>query len=335
METKQRRSPKTAKKSAAGAFGGKRRSASRRSDRIRTASAQNSQRKMQQTQRPMQSAPVKRPAPDVVYTPAKPFSKGKFLLHLVTVVAVVLALVSGISIFFKVKNISVSGADKYTAWQVREASGIEDGENLLAFSKAKASAKIEAELPYVESVQIGIKLPDTVNIRITEIAVVYSITDQEGNWWLITSDGEMVEQVDLATAQEHTRILGVSVSMPQPNQKAVAYEPPVSETSAVEGVTTPVVVRASEKLTAALNIVGHLEANSVFGEMASVDVSNIGSIELWYGEQYQIKLGDTSQLSYKISYLIQAISQLQDYHTGVLDASFTLWQEEIGYTPFP
>lgn len=334
METKQRRSPKTAKKSAAGAFGGKSRTAPRRSDRIRKASAQNTQRK-KRAQRPVQSEPVRRPAPDVVYTPAKPFSKGKFLLHLVTVVAVVLALVSGISIFFKVKNISVSGADKYTAWQVREASGIEDGENLLAFSKAKASAKIEAELPYVESVQIGIKLPDTVNIRITEIAVVYSITDQNGNWWLITSDGEVVEQVDLATAQEHTRILGVSLSMPQPNQMATAYEPPVSETSAVEGVTTPVVVKASEKLNAALNIVDQLEANSVFGEMASVDVSNIGSIELWYGEQYQIKLGDTTQLSYKISYLIQAISQLQDYHTGVLDASFTLWQEEIGYTPFP
>lgn len=334
METKQRRSPKTAKKSAAGAFGGMSRTAPRRSDRIRKASAQNTQRK-KRAQRPVQSEPVRRPAPDVVYTPAKPFSKGKFLLHLVTVVAVVLALVSGISIFFKVKNISVSGADKYTAWQVREASGIEDGENLLAFSKAKASAKIEAELPYVESVQIGIKLPDTVNIRITEIAVVYSITDQNGNWWLITSDGEVVEQVDLATAQEHTRILGVSLSMPQPNQMATAYEPPVSETSAVEGVTTPVVVKASEKLNAALNIVDQLEANSVFGEMASVDVSNIGSIELWYGEQYQIKLGDTTQLSYKISYLIQAISQLQDYHTGVLDASFTLWQEEIGYTPFP
>lgn len=334
METKQRRSPKTAQKSAAGAFGGKSRTASRRSDRIRKASAQNTQRR-KSVQRPVRSEPVRRPAPDVVYTPAKPFSKGKFLLHLVTVVAVVLALVSGISIFFKVKNISVSGADKYTAWQVREASGIEDGENLLAFSKAKASAKIEAELPYVESVQIGIKLPDTVNIRITEIAVVYSITDQNGNWWLITSDGEVVEQVDLATAQEHTRILGVSVSMPQPNQMATAYEPPVAETSAVEGVTTPVVVRASEKLNAALNIVDQLEANSVFGEMASVDVSNIGSIELWYGEQYQIKLGDTTQLSYKISYLIQAISQLQDYHTGVLDASFTLWQEEIGYTPFP
>jgi cell division septal protein FtsQ len=334
METKQRRSPKTAKGSAAGASGGKRRAAPSRSDRIRKASAQNTQRQ-KRIERPVQSTPVRRPAPDVVYTPAKPFSKGKFLLHLVTVVAVVLALVSGISIFFKVKNISVSGADMYSAWQVREASGIEDGENLLAFSKAKASAKIEAELPYVESVQIGIKLPDTVNIRITEIAVVYSITDQNGNWWLITADGEIVEQVDLATAQEHTQILGVSVSMPQPNQMATAYEPPVLETSAVEGVTTPVVVKASEKLNAALNIVGYLEANSVFGEMATVDVSNIGSIELWYGEQYQIKLGDTTQLSYKVSTLVQAISQLQDYHTGVLDASFTLWQEEIGYTPFP
>ena len=341
MDTKQKRPSTTAKRASASA-GRKRASAgTARRSRVKARRSAPKTRYGSTTVQPASQRPssgsspeIRRSAPDVVYTPPKPFSRSKLLLHLLTVVAVVLALISGISIFFKVKNISVSGANKYTAWQVREASGIEDGENLLAFSKARAGAMIEAELPYVESVQIGIKLPDTVNIRITEIAVVYSIEDQEGNLWLITSEGEVVEKTDIATAGEHTKIEGVVLSLPQPNQKAMAFEPPTEETSAVEGVTAPVVVRASEKLTAALNIVQYLEDNSVFGEIASVDVSNISNIELWYGDQYQIKLGDTSQLGYKVSTMLQAISQLQDYHTGVLDVSFTLWPEEVGYTPF-
>ena len=49
---------------------------------------------------------------DVVYTPPKPFKRGKFVLSLVTVVAVVMAIVLGMSIFFKVENIKVSGCQK-------------------------------------------------------------------------------------------------------------------------------------------------------------------------------------------------------------------------------
>ena len=85
----------------------------------------------------------------------------------------------------------------------------------------------------------------------------------------------------------------------------------------------------------AISILQYLEDSGVIGAAASVDVTDMNDLEIYYGTRYQVTLGDSTQLSYKISYLIQAISQLQDYHTGVLDASFTLWQEEIGYTPFP
>ena len=54
------------------------------------------------------------PAPDVVYTPAKPFSRERFLLRLATVVAVVIAMMFGISIFVRVEHGMVAGAEKYT-----------------------------------------------------------------------------------------------------------------------------------------------------------------------------------------------------------------------------
>ena len=47
-----------------------------------------------------------------------------------------IAIGMGLSIFFKVDTITVTGAQKYTAWMVREASGIEEGDGLLTLSKA-------------------------------------------------------------------------------------------------------------------------------------------------------------------------------------------------------
>ena len=52
---------------------------------------------------------TKRPTPEVVYTPARPFSRNRFLLKLLTVVAVVIAIIFGTSIFFKVDTFVVSG----------------------------------------------------------------------------------------------------------------------------------------------------------------------------------------------------------------------------------
>ena len=51
--------------------------------------------------------------PEAVYTMPKPLHKGKFLMRMVSVVAVVLALVVALSIFFRVDTVTVLGAEKY------------------------------------------------------------------------------------------------------------------------------------------------------------------------------------------------------------------------------
>lgn len=259
-----------------------------------------------------QSAPVRReaaPPPDVVYTPAKPFSRNRFLLRLATVVAVVMALVLGISIFFKVETVTVSGTEKYTPFMIQEASGIQDGDNLLTLDKVRASGKIIAALPYVESVRIAIQLPDTVHIEITEMDVVYSIKDTNDAWWLITSDGRVVVKADSATAGSHAQILGVTLENPSSGQT----------------------VSGDAHLSAALSILQYLESESIIGTVASVDVTDLTDIQLMYGRQYQVKLGDTTELGYKIRCMKSAIAELEDYQQGVLDVSFTLYPDQVSF----
>lgn len=314
----------------------RRSSVATQNSRAKTAPRQTGAAPKPRPQRRSETPKTKpQPSPEVVYTQPGPFNRNRFLLRLVTVVAVVLALTFGMSIFFKVDEdkITVSGMNKYTAWQVREASGILDGENLLTLSDARISSKIKAALPYVDRVRVGIKLPDTVNIEIVELAVVYSVEDTTGGWWLIAADGTVIEHSNGSAAAEHTKVLGVKLESPEVGKRAVAAEQMPDETAA-SGETAPVTVLGSERLEAAVSILQYLEDSGIIGQAASVDVTNMSELEVWYGQRYQIKLGDTTQLSYKIRSAKNAIDQMGQYQTGILDASFILRPDEVVYTQF-
>ena len=276
---------------------------------------------------------TKKPTPDVVYTPARPFNRGRFLLKLLTVAAVVIAIVFGISIFFKVETVVVSGTNKYTPWQIREASGIQEGENLLTFGVPAASARIRSALPYVGDVRVGIQLPDTVLIDIVELEVVYSVEAEDGSWWLITSDGRVVEQATASGATAYTNIQGIKLLQPKQGVQAQAVTAEETEDTgaAIEEVDR---ADASLRLSAALTIVQYLEAYGIIGQASSVDVGNITDLQLWYGQQYQVLLGDVSQMSRKIEAMKLAIDQMDDYQSGILDVSFTLWPDQPSYKPF-
>ena len=275
----------------------------------------------------------KQPAPAVIYTEPRVFNRSRFAVQMITVMAVVVAFVLALSVFFKVETITVTGADVYSPWAIREASGISEGDNLLTFSHARAGAQIKANLPYVNTVRFGIKLPDTVNIIVEEAEVVYAIKDSKGQWWLMNSTGRVVEQVNSGVAANYTQVLGVALESPAVNLQAVAAETPPTETDA-SGEFIPVTVTGALRLNTAMQILKALEANDIVGEAASVDVTRIEDIILWYGTRYQVNLGDSTRLDHKIDCMNDVILQMSEYQSGILDISFTHWADQVGYTPF-
>lgn len=295
----------------------------------------------QQKNRPVRRR--RRPRQQLIYTEPKPFNRKKFLLSLATVLAIVLALVLTLSIFFKVGHtenedreqvvsVLVAGNNRYTAAQVVEASGIEEGEALLSLNKSKIRARILEKLPYVSSVRIGVKLPDTVNIEITESQVIYAIEALDSNWWLMSASGKILEQTNWLDAKDNTLVTGVRIQVPTVGQQAVAMEPEPQVDA--EGQTIPVTVTGAETLSYALQILELLEKYGILGQAASVDVSGLGNIQIWYGEQFRIDLGDQNNLEKKISYAVATIAELESHRTGVIDVSFTVKPDQPVFTPF-
>ena len=257
--------------------------------------------------RQSQSQP-KTNAPEVVRTQARDFDSRRLLMRIVTIVTIVLAFSIGLSIFFRVETVTVTGCSKYTAWTVSEASGIQQGDSLLFFGRATAGSHIMNALPYVKSVRFSIKLPGVVNIIIEEAPVGYAIEAADGSWWMITSDGIVAEQTDAQGAQQTTIIKGVNLDAPQIGAQAKAYEP--NSESAVTG---------ADRLAVALQLTQLLEANEILGKMSYVDVTNLQRLYLWYQTQYRIDLGDRQELDTKIATVKAAMAEIGEYQTGVME----------------
>lgn len=297
-------------------------------EKRRQPSARRSGANGRRSQKPKETA---RPLQDVVYLPPKPFNRHRMLLRLATVAAIVLAIVLAMSVFFKVENIEVAGASNYTPWQISQASGINQGDHLMSFGVAGAAAKIQENLPYISKVRIGIRLPNTVVIQVTEVPVTYAVQDSSESWWLISSEGRVLEQTQ--TPDTLCKILGVQLLDPQVGETAVAWE---TQSPGVdgEGNVIPVTVTAAQKLEKALNVMKTLENCGVIGEMRSIDVSEALDIQMWYGQRFQVKIGDSTDLEYKISSMNAAIGQLEQYESGVLDVRFQEGTDQVIYTPF-
>lgn len=277
--------------------------------------------------------------PQIVYTQPPAFNRTGFLIRLATVAAVVLALTLGMSIFFKVEKVSVSGNEKYSAWDVRQASGIQEGENLLTLNKAKIVSKIQAELPYADDIRVGIKLPDMVNIEIVELDVAYAIQEDGSGWWLMNAEGKLLEPITEAQAQAYTRILGVQIAGPQVGQQAVAAEQTPEDVSedpseSTEPTSAPVItVLGSERLQLAISVLQCLENNGIIGTANTLDVSAVTMLTLRYDDRFDVTLGDSSALDKKIRSLKEAVQQMTEYQAGTLDVSFTTWPDTVIFTP--
>ena len=300
----------------------------RQADMIRRAQKHTQERQEQEAR--------KAKAPAVSYNQPTPFNPRRLAMQLGLVAAVVVAFLLGVSVFFKVEKVVVYGNRSYDAWTIREASGINEGENLMTFGAAAAGDRIMKELPYVEKVRIGVTLPNTVNVYVTEYDVSYSLEADDGSWWLMTSDGRIVEEIDVGRSAAHTIIQGVKLSSPVVGEQAVAAEngPETSTNEAGEEIEVPVITTGKDRLEAAQTIMASLELCDVLGEVATIDVSQTGNMSLWYGVRFEVLLGGSKNMDKKIAWMADTIDQLEEYQTGTLDVTFTARPDQAVFTPF-
>jgi cell division septal protein FtsQ len=214
---------------------------------------------------------------------------------------------------------------------IREAAGVEPGDALLGIGKARVASRIITKLPYVDEVKVGVRLPGTVEIQVTELQVTYSIEDENGAWWLISGSGRAVEQVTMEKALGYTSVVGLTIRAPKAGETVQAIPGVIVDPDEGTSVTLEQAY-ADDQLDSLITVMTALEANRIIGQVARIDVTNPADIRLEYPQLLTVLLGDSQRMDYKVSYLAAAVAQLSDSQSGELDLSLQ-YREDAIFTP--
>lgn len=224
--------------------------------------------------------------------------------RLLIMVAVVAAIVLGVALFFRVRTIEVQGNSIYSWDQVANASGISPGDNLFMLNREAVGGSIQARLPYVQRVSVGRILPDTVVIQVEESQIAGLVEADVGGSWYINTEGRILgSSLDNFTGQV-VEMTGFTLVNPQAGETARATE------------------GQEDAMAAALEIVSAMEGTGLMEKIATINVEKTYDIELLASDQYQILLGGTDELSYKIQYLQAVLEGLDPTLSGSIDLTF-------------
>lgn len=219
-----------------------------------------------------------------------------FLYKMLAAIALTGAVFMGATVFFRVERVEVAGNVRYTAEQVEQACGAQHGDNLFGLNKYDMAAKIRRNLPYVESVNIRRKLPDTLKITVDECRAAARMS---GDSWLISASGKLLEWVE--SAPEVLTVYGVDPVLPEPG--------------------TAMTVRPEQQLRAdALTaLLQALERADMLDRVEELDLTKSAYILMELDGRFTVKLPVGGDYDYLLGAMGKAIGTLEPYEKGTLD----------------
>ncbi|MFI3210627.1 MAG: FtsQ-type POTRA domain-containing protein [Peptostreptococcaceae bacterium] len=122
----------------------------------------------------------------------KNVSKLTLILSLFSMVLIFLYMIFT-SENFNIKHIVFSGNEKIEESEIREILNINENRNIFMYSIKDMKEELSKD-PYIESVDIKIKLPNTFNINISKREEKAIITNEKKHFF-IDNKGEIIEEV--------------------------------------------------------------------------------------------------------------------------------------------
>ena len=227
-----------------------------------------------------------------------------FLYKVLSVLVICGCLVAALTLFFRVDTIVVTGQSRYTAQEIQEASGIQQGDNLLLLNKYNASGSIAQQLPYIEEIRIHKELPETLRIEVRECETPVAVV-QDGFTWLISSSGKgkIVDQLDASAAGDYAQVTGCTLLAPSIGSEVVLG----SEFSLQQ-----------ESL---LGLLSALDEEGMLPNLDSISLEDLSVIRMGYLDRFTVKLPYGADYASKMRILKLAIESdyVQDNMTGTFD----------------
>ncbi len=222
-------------------------------------------------------------------------NRGRMIRGLLAVLFALLALYG----FFKITDVQISGNVVYSSEEIRKASGIREGGQLLLAGLRGTERTLESRLPAVENADVRLILPGSVRILIREGTAVAAVEMAGGRVLLLSARGKVVGEGGDPGA--YIRVRGLA-----PLKAEVGRQLELAEED----------VPRLECLTELLTL---LEEHGRIGEVREVDVSNLTNVRMSYADRFLVRLGGQDRFEDKLDFLDQILEKLSYGETGTID----------------
>lgn len=223
-----------------------------------------------------------------------------FLYKILSIILILSAVIAGCVVFFRVAEVSVTGNSRYTAEEVISAAGVTEGENLLLLNKYRIARKILTGLPYINEVSIRRKLPETLQLTVTECIPVASFQDGT-DWWILDANGKLLEKGDEALGSRYAVVTGLTPILPTVGSKLA-----VGDENSFR----------LESLTALLTA---LSDRGMADMVNAVDLTGVAELTLRYDGRFTVVLPMTTDFPRKVWRLQEVVALLESNESGTID----------------
>ena len=227
------------------------------------------------------------------------------LYGVICVLLVLLAVVGGSIVFFRVDAVVVEGNSRYTTQEIVAATGIEQGENMFLLNKFEIIDQLEEELTYLDTVVIRRSLPSTIKITVTECSVAATVWDEgTQEWWLMSAGGKLLER----GAQSGAGVTVTGLTFLFPN------------------IGTDLAVGEEQRLhlAALKQLLTALESREMLAQAEKIDLTLSGTVTMEYAGRLEVKMKLSSDFDYQVRVLEKVMEEYvltkwEESDTGVLD----------------
>lgn len=253
------------------------------------------------------------------------------LFKLLCILAVVVALTMGATVFFQVETVTVSGNSRYTEDEVVQATGIQVGDNLFHMNKYQIADQVLRKLPYTKELNIRRSLPSTIVITVTEWDAVARVTAPPAGTVVTLPE----EDAGDSSAQENPPEVATDDWLISVGGKLLETASADSTAITVSGIT-PIMPRAGTilalpqeeqpKLDALLALLGQLETLEMMDRVSSIQLEST-HVLVRYLERFDVKIPLNADFNYKLRLLDAAVVEVEKKLGGQTTGTFDLTQE--------
>lgn len=214
----------------------------------------------------------------------------KFILKIILLIGIIIGgiIFAMTSPMFNIKNIEVINNSQLSQETIISLSGLKTEENIFKYKTSNVTKSIK-ENPYIENVSVQRKLPSVVQIDVEERTPKYSVDFME-KYVYINTQGYLLEISEDSKGLPIIQGIATAEEQIVPNNRLCNED--------------------LEKLEDVIKIMDVAKENEIDTKVTSIDISNKNEYSLYLEEEKKkIHLGDNTNLSNKMLYVVAIIGQ--------------------------